>query len=236
MRIMACRSLLVLGLATGAAACDGRTVVEPGPTGPPPGPLSTVRIRVEGRVTDFDNDGPVAGAVIKLVGIIPSRAIDEPAGTSDEHGGFGITADVPADWRELTLSANRDGYQTGRGWVGRSSLSVAHLSMYRDLTIRAGQSIDIRAGAELDNCFDDGFPCRRVVVEAPSGESIDLAVSTTDSAATVGLDGRAETHTFAPPRWLRQLTVSGGEVWVYGVTPELGLPLHCRVTLTATRR
>ena len=108
--------------------------------------------------------------------------------------------------------------------------------MYRTLTIRPGQSLDVRAGAAADSCFDDGIPCRRVFVEAPPGELVDLAATATNSAAQIGLDGYTETHTFSAPRWLRQLTVSGsGEVWVYGVTPSLGLPLRGELILTAMR-
>ena len=233
--------VLVVPLLAGAvAACDGKRMVEPGSTGSPPASLSTMQVRVEGQVADSDNDAPLGRAVVRAVRIVDpehSRVVNDPAwsATSDESGRFSFAADVPANWTQLILSVNRDGYEDRQGFFARSS-SGAYLPLFPRLTIRPGQSIQVRVDANLYNCFDDGVPCRRVVVESPSGEFVDLTVTNTiDSNAGAGLDGFAETHTIAPPRWMRQLTVSGGEVWVYGSTPGEERPVRGQLTLTATR-
>lgn len=168
----------------------------------------------------MDSDGPVANAAVRLVRInygINYRLVNEPAWSAiaDENGIFGFTADLPADWRRVTLWVERDGYEPDQYWADPSSVSAAQLRLHRSpLSIRAGQTIEVRLGG-IQSCFDEGWPCRRVLVESPSGESVDLEVTTTDSEAKIGLEGPSSTHPFSPPL-NRRLTVSGGEVWVYG--------------------
>jgi hypothetical protein len=69
--------------------------------------------------------------------------------------------------------------------------------------------------------------CRRIVVESPAGESVDVEVISNDCQdREVGLD--ADGDVFEDHGWPRRLTVPGGEVWIIA---EPSVPL----TLTARR-
>ena len=202
------------------------------PTPPPPVPPASVPVRVEGRVVDADTEQPIPRAIVTTEGVCYSPGpcpgqVDQPSrATADENGLFHLTASLPQHWRELLLGvAPGAGYEPTQKYVFPSSATAAVLQVYRTLTIRPGESIQTRVSLGHYVCGWLSFSCRRVVVDSPAGESVDLEVIPADGQADVGLD--ADGDVFEDHGFPRELTVSGSEVWIVGA--------RVAVTLTARR-
>jgi hypothetical protein len=190
------------------------------PTPPPtPVPPNTIAVHVEGRVIDADRDQPIPGAIVTTVQMCHPglcAQVDQPTSTTaNGNGMFVLTANLPQDWEELSLHvAAGPAHEPADPYVSPSSARAAVLEVYPTLTIQPGESIRTRAFLKHYVCGWLSVYCRRVVVESPAGESVDLEVIPADGQADVGLhpDGDVfEDHGFP-----RQLTVSGGEVWIVG--------------------
>ena len=198
----------------------------------PTSPSATVRL--EGRVLDEHNQ-PVEGARITLTYIHPGGPIENtrptaPSITADGTGTFGLMLDLPANWQQVTLRVDREGYESdARIFVEAAEASRAvFINMYRSLTISPGQSIQTTVSLLSHDCGFDARPCRRVIANAPSGKLVDIEVSPEDGQEYVGLAVRDQValgYDF-PSR----VTVSGGdEVWIVVGQPG-------RVTLRAAGR
>jgi hypothetical protein len=227
-RSKASRWALLSLLVVSASGCEGNSLT------PTPLPPPSATVRLDGRVLDEHNQ-PVAGARITLTYIHPSRPMADirataPSITADDTGAFSLMLDLPADWQQVTLRVDREGYESdARIFVGAAEASRALLiNMYRSLTISAGQSIQTMVSLRSHDCGFDGKPCRRVIANSPPGKLLDLEVSPEDGQEYVGLAVRDQVvlgYDFP-----RRVTVSGGdEVWI--VVGQLG-----RVTLRAARR
>lgn len=222
----ASRSALLSLLVLAASGCGNNSSVTP------TSPSATVRL--EGRVLDEHNQ-PVEGARITLTYIHPGGPIENirataPSITADDTGTFSLMLDLPADWQQVTLRVDREGYESdARIFVVAAAASRAVvINMYRSLTISAGQSIQTTVSLLSHDCGFDGKPCRRVIANSPSGQLVDIEVSPEDGQEYVGLAVRDQVvlgYDFP-----RRVTVSGGdEVWI--VVGQLG-----RVTLRAAGR
>ena len=103
--------------------------------------------------------------------------------------------------------------------------------MYPTLTIRPGESIEVRVGGSKVWCGWDGYPCRRVLVEASPGGPVELEVVSHDSSRpmALGLAIPGNSWLFEPAMSVRRLMVSAGGV-PYVVSEAGGT-----ATLTARR-
>jgi hypothetical protein len=227
LRSKASRSALLGLLVLTVSGCgdDAPTPLAPTPPAatPPPGPSVTVRL--EGRVLDEQNQ-PVAGATVRLLSPPVGPA---PSTTADDAGGFSLTVDWLAHWRSITLRADRQGYEVANVHVQQSPEASREvlITMHRSLTISPGESIRITVSSRFFCGEWETEPCRRALVNAPSGESVDLEVVPADGPTEAGLL-RAQ---FGLLRDLSsRLTVAGGdEVWIVVDKPGL-------VTLRAAGR
>jgi predicted small lipoprotein YifL len=238
-KVMKIRTLLILLVLSAAAGC-GQPGNMVGPTPPAPSGNAPHPTRVEGRVLDGDREGAVAGAVVTGLEVWgPDGKLAElPAlsTTADDRGAFGFTANLPQGWFNLILRGTRDGYEPSQMAVRNPSVATAVvLWLQPRITIRAGESIQTRVLPDPQGWRGCGFEywsCRRFFVEPPSGESMDVEVAPADDQLVTLMVGPHASHdplTLFPNQ--RRVTVSGGEVWIYGEW-EGGV----RVTLTAHRR
>jgi hypothetical protein len=102
--------------------------------------------------------------------------------------------------------------------------------MYSTLVIRPGESIDVRVdGGVLVWCGWDGYACRRVLVAASPGESVELEVVSHDSSKAMAL-WLGKPARFEPDISVRRLTVRPG-----GVPYVVGEYNTGTATLTARR-
>ena len=166
--------------------------------------------------------------MVTTVGVCyPGRCaqVDQPASvTADENGMFSLTANLPESWREVLLGVAAAGYEPARKYVVPSSSTTAVLEVYCTLTIRPGESIEMRVFLGHYVCGDESVRCRRIVVES-AGELVDLEVTPIDGQGDAGLMPSA---VFFDTVFQRRLTVAGGEAWIIGALPN-------GVTLTARR-
>jgi hypothetical protein len=178
---------------------------------------------------DADTGEPVPSAQIKIGSTFPERKA-----TADASGIFTLIADLPHTWRELLLEGTRDGYELQHGHVVPSTTLGVRIRMLPSITIRAGESLKTRIYPFGFNCFDEGWPCRRIIVDAPSGELVDVEVTASDIGAEIGVEGPRRSHPLAPPL-RRTITVPGGEIWIYGgiVAPFTEVTVTARRALTA---
>jgi hypothetical protein len=180
-----------------SVGCDGGLPTPPTPTPPPPG--STVTVEFGGRVVNADAGGPV-GNVRVSVQDLSFRGTD-PAGwsipkdtaTSGGDGTFTLQVNLPTSWSFVYLkltgppgyddrygSLIATGTQCGFGpcWVPADRPDIR---MYPTLAIRPGESIEVRVDDSIVYCGWDGYACRRVVVAASPGQSVELEVVSHDS-------------------------------------------------------
>jgi hypothetical protein len=193
------------------------------PTTPSPSPAGPTLVAAElvGRVIDAELEKPIPGAQITTVPRVcyPGRpcgpSVQLASTVADENGMFRLTANVPEDWGDLRLGVVASGYEPTGVYVSRTS--NRELRLLRTLTIRPGESIDMRVFSGSYVCGYESHLCRRVFIES-SGGSIDLEVVPADTERDVGL---FLDHPFSVTSFERRVTVSGGEVWIYAGRAEL---------------
>jgi hypothetical protein len=228
-------TVVICALGTGCGSPNAPTPTPSPRLPPPPG---TVAVGTRGRVIDVDSGHPIAGANVTTVSVCyrdsePAggrcHSIDQPArATADENGVFLLTVSLPSTWNALSLKAAKSGYETSASkGITPSTATDAVLEVYPTLTIRPGESIETRLSRGGQVCGWLSANCRRIVVESPAGESVDVEVISNDTPdREVGL--HADGDVFEDHGWPRRLTVLGGEVWIIA---EPSVPL----TLTARR-
>ena len=198
------------------------------PNAPTPAPVA---VSTGGRVIDVDSGHPIAGANVTAVDVCNSEFAascrQQPARvTADENGVFLLTLFLPPTWNALTLNAARAGYETTKKVITASAPMDVVLEVYPTLTIRPGESIETRLSLGVEACGWLSANCRRIVVEAPAGESVDVEVIANDTQSReVGLD--ADGNVVEQDGWPRRLTVPGGEVWIIA-QPFVPLTLTAR--------
>ena len=134
-------------------------------------------------VVDGDRDEAIGDAFVKVVamGVRGTyREVSQPAWSAqtDGNGVFGFTADLPSDWSYLIMEAVRPGYESDRTHVDSGAAASIVLKVQPTLTIHPGESLQTRIISSWSlSCF---FPCRRVFVESPPGDVVDIEVTTGD--------------------------------------------------------
>ena len=210
-------------------ACNSASRPTPYSPPPPPPAVETIAVQVQGHVINDDRDEPIPGAVVTINQILSGGGYRPPnesaTATTDMKGEFLLTANLPADWREMRLGITQPGYEPTGIYIRPSEVTNAVLRVYPTLTIRPGESIATHVSLGSYVCGDESVRCRRVVVESLPGESIDLEVSPADRQEEIGLMADSVFFSF---RFERQVTVSRGVVWIVVGPPA-------RVMLTARR-
>ncbi|HET7746076.1 MAG TPA: carboxypeptidase-like regulatory domain-containing protein [Vicinamibacteria bacterium] len=194
----------------------------------------TVAVRLEGTVVNGDSDLPLEGATVSVefVSTAGSGTVRVPGSVqSDGRGAFAFDADLPSNWQSLSLEAEAPGFEPWLGYVERKTPGPVVLKPQPTLVLHPGQTLHTRVVLGGESCFDEGWSCRRVLVET-TDSPFEVEVVPADGGATVGLQaGPRATHPYRPALE-RRVTVSGSEVWIYGTTH--GAPFMA-VTLFATR-
>jgi hypothetical protein len=132
--------------------------------------------------------------------------------TTDEHGSFGFTATLPEGAREVLLEITRNGYEPARVYVDQ--IPSNRVTLYRTLTIAAGESIDTQILLNYYQCGWEGTRCRRVVIETTPGASAELELTPLEAQEDVGLLDEEPSVTSVP--FERRITVSDGEAFIVG--------------------
>ncbi len=206
-----------------AFGCGDTASLAPTPLPSSPPPVNVTPVRLEGHVLD-EHGQPVDGARITPL-YLPGGAA--PSATADHTGSFSITVGWPANWPGITLRVERDGYEFADVPVQADDASAVRINIYKTLAISAGESIQATLSLRVGDCGFEPY-CRRAIVNAPSGQLVDIEVIATEGQEYVGLALRDQLiwgRTF-PTR----LTAPGGaEVWIFA--RQVG-----RVTLRAVGR
>jgi len=184
------------------------------PTAPSRSGPTLVAAQIEGRVIDADHERPIPGALVTTVSVCyPGRCgnVDQPSSTvADGNGMFRLAANLPQDWKEVLLKVSNPGYEPTEMYLQSESAMNAVLRTYRVITIRAGESVQLRVLFQ-GTCGFEGIPCRPIHVESSDGESINLAVSPVEARDQFGV---MVTFPFSTPPLESQLTVRGGPAWI----------------------
>ena len=98
-----------------------------------------------------------------------------------------------------------------RIYVLPDEVTAARLWVFSTLTVSPGESLTIRRFLGAMNCGYEGYLCRRVMVSALPDGLIDVDVLAIDGQ-DVGILNRSDPLNFPSQR---QVTVSGGKVWIY---------------------
>ena len=175
--------------------CDGG----PGtPSALPPPPVATVAVEFGGRVVNADAAGPVEGVRVSLWALSSPRSDQyvrpTNTATSAGDGTFTLSLNLPVGWSSASLKLTAPpGYDDrysgsfiatgtqcvfGPCWVPADRPDIR---MYPTLAIRPGESIEVRVDDSIFYCGWDGYACRRVVVAASPGQSVELEVVSHDS-------------------------------------------------------
>jgi hypothetical protein len=141
----------------------------------------------------------------------------EPASAAgDASGTFVLTANLPQDWSSLLLGVDAAGYEPTRIYINPPLVNAAELRLLPTLSIRPGESLAMRVFVGSYVCGFESHLCRRVVLESPTAEPMDLEVTPADTGQGVGLfAGPEANHPILVTTYQRRVTVSEREVWVY---------------------
>jgi len=226
------RTLLFPLVLVAAAGCEGnRTATGPDAAGPV-APASAPAVRLEGRIIG-ERDEPVSGAVVTATDFCAPAACTSVPGSSwvsqptDDQGAFVLTTNLPLNWSQVNVRVTRDGFEPSQSFFLSTEAASVVLRLLPRLTIRPGQSIETQLFLNTYFCGDEGWICRRIVVESAPDESMDLEVFRADGQDVGLIVGPPLTHPISPTP-PRRVTMTSGEVWLYGAVG--------RVTVKARRR
>jgi hypothetical protein len=226
------RRLFAVIVVASLAGCDGSRTTPAGPTGGPtitPAP-TTVSVRLEGKIIG-ERDEPVPGAVVTTTGFcgpgLCASMAPVVSQAADGQGNFVLLANLHPQWDQLNVEVTRDGFERTRYFIMPNEAKTTVLRLLPKLTIRPGQSFETRLFFGTFNCGDEGWNCRRIVVESPTGESMDLEVIPGDGQEVGLIVGPESTHPWSPVP-PRRVTMSSGEVWLYGDPGRVRVKAHRR--------
>ena len=208
------------------------------PTQPSP---PSVKVEFGGRVVNADAGGAVGNVRVSLHslrmsggGSSTAEAYAKDTATSGGDGEFTLPLSLPMGWRSLYFQlSGPPGYDdTYQGFEPTTAADRPAIRMYPTLVIRPGESIEVRVDGSIGWCGWDGYPCRRVLVAASPGDSVELEVVSHDSSKpmALGLANPANPYNLEPDISVRRLVVPpGGVPYVIGEYPT------GTATLTARR-
>ena len=220
---MAKRNVALLVAILVCGGCEGEsripTQYTPLPAAPSDPPLAAAQIvaaQIGGRVIEADFENPVPGAHVTTADVCYEDRCgpgEQPYSTvADEQGYFRLTANLPQGWRSLTLKVANPGVEPTQLTVRPDSAVFAVIKAYRLITIRPGESVRLRVLHFHDTCGMDGIPCRRMSVESPADDWINLEVFPVDTQDVFGL--MVGPLPLSLPPLQTRLTVRRGVVWI----------------------
>ncbi|HXG72631.1 MAG TPA: hypothetical protein VNJ04_18665 [Gemmatimonadaceae bacterium] len=211
-----------------SVGCGGGKLTAPDPPPPPTSdPNATVTVEFGGRVVHADAGGPVGNVRVSLGTLSEGRPVPpgwvfpKDTATSGEDGTFTLTLNLPSSWRYVYLRLTAPpGYDDTQQWFGPTTAADRPASrMYPTLVIRPGESIEVPVDWDLVWCGWDMVPCRRVLVAASPGDSVELEVVSHDSSKpmALGLASPKDCCVLEPDMSVRRLMVPpGGVPYVLG--------------------
>ena len=224
-----------------SVGCDGgKRLTSPTPPPLPPTlpPTPTVTVEFGGRVVNAEAEGPVESVRVSLDDWTSSsrtHGFVRPmnTATSGGDGTFTLPLNLPVDWRFVSLKlTGPPGYDDRYQWSEPTTAADRPaIRMYPTLVIRPGESIEVRVDGSIGWCGWDGYPCRRVLVAASPGDSVELEVVSHDSSKpmALGLANPANPYNLEPDISVRRLVVPpGGVPYVIGEYPTGSATLTAR--------
>jgi hypothetical protein len=133
------------------------------------------------------------------------------SGVTDRTGSFAFSAVLADGWSELLLQVTSEGHEPTAIYITPAEAVNAELLMLRTITIRPGDSIDMRLFPGSYVCGWLSYLCRRIIVDSPSGAPVDVEVIPA-RGEDVGLLQSSEPFGHSLPR---RLTMTAGAVWIY---------------------
>jgi len=138
---------------------------------------------------------------------------DQPYSTvADEQGYFRLVASLPQDWKGVSLSVTHPGFEPARLSLNPETSRFAVLKAYRTITIRPGESVQLRVLHFQDTCTEESVACRRIIVDAPADEPVILEVVPLQAEDSFGLLTVPIADSLPP--LLTRLTVRRGAAWI----------------------
>jgi hypothetical protein len=142
--------------------------------------------------------------------------LPQPVSTvSDASGAFVLDATFPEDWADLLLGVERAGYESALIYVQPSSTTGATLEVYRTLTIRPGEAMDVQVFLGHYGCGWESHTCRPLVVDSPAGELVDVQVAAAIGDGSFGL-AASEEPSVVDGVYESRVTVPTGTIWIFG--------------------
>jgi hypothetical protein len=213
-------ALLVAIVVCGGCERESRipSLDTPSPTAPSQSASRPVlaSAQIEGRVIEADFENPIPGAHITTDWSCYQDRCgpgNQPYSTvADEHGYFRLTANLPQDWSDLTLKVAHPGFEPAEFSLKPESARFAVLKAYRTITIRPGESVQLRVLHFQETCAEESIACRRIMVEAPGDELINLEVVPVQSEDAFGV--LVAPFPYSLPPLQTRLTVRRGAAWI----------------------
>jgi hypothetical protein len=143
---------------------------------------------------------------------------------------FRLTTNLPQGWNGLRLAVVSPGFEPATMVLDPESVSNAVLRAYRSITIRPGESVQLRVLLQQETCAYDDIACRPITVEASVGEGINVEVFPAQIDDAFGVI--AEPFPFHVDPLETRLTVRGGTAWIVRSSSSTGTGM---VTVVATR-
>jgi hypothetical protein len=197
----------------------------------PTTPLVTVELG--GRLVNADDGSLLANVKVSVGAWAAPGTFNGPfptqkTTTSGAAGTFTLSVSVPSAWTFIGLSfTGLAGYDDADQRFEPSATPCRFtpcwaaadrptMGMYPTLTIRPGESIDVRVYPGVTMCaFAAAFDCRRVVVEASPAGPVELEIVTLVSNNPSNPMGLVESIWDEDP--LPRRTIIGTEAYVYNV-------------------
>lgn len=207
-----------------SVGCDSGTLGKlTAPDPPSPDPLAMVAVEFGGIVVNAEAGGAVESVQVSLENVGYSGR--SPVGwvspkdtaTSGGDGAFTLPLHLPSSWSWAYLKlTGPPGYDDTHQRVElKAAADRPAIRMYPTLVIRPGESIDVRVdGGVFVSCGWDGYACRRVLVAASPGDSVELEVVSHDSSRpmALGLANLSNPYILEPDLSVRRLMVPPGRV------------------------
>ncbi|MEO5895771.1 MAG: carboxypeptidase-like regulatory domain-containing protein [Vicinamibacterales bacterium] len=175
-----------------SVGCDGGKVTAPTPPPPP--------VEFGGRVVNADAGGPVEGVRVLVTGLFgPGAELSTPknTATSGGDGTFTLPLNLPMGWtRVIVQLTGPPGYDdTSHSFFPPTAADRPAIGIYPILVIRPGESIDVRVESTINrsafacpvSAVAGPLACRRVLVEASTGDAVELEIVPGDPSKPMGL-------------------------------------------------
>jgi hypothetical protein len=193
-----------------------------------------VAAQIDGLVVDADLEEPIPGAQVTAVAVCDRLfrcgPVEQPySTTANEQGMFRLTANLPQAWNGVQLTVTNPGFEPATMSVQAESAMNAVLRAYPSIRIRPGESVQLRI-LFRETCTFEDIPCRRINVEASSGEAIELEVFPVQAEDAFGV--MVEPFPFHVDPLQARLRVHSGDAWIVRSTLSRGTGM---VTVVARR-